>query len=290
MEVNLLNKNQTVPSKQEIVFSSDDFKINVSKKRSEGYRKNFHEAIEIKYYYDGASAVMIDNEVLPVKEGDIVIVNPYEIHTNVNMDEYNGKYYLIILDLDFFVENNPKGINLRQELLALGKKFINKISGNARLNQIIVKVFDEIDCKREYYKTVVLSLMSEFFALLLRDNVSLIKQREKKGAPHKRAELIAPALAKIFKDYQKELSIDELASECNISKYHFCRVFKEEMRVSPVSYLKNYRISLAEILLKDGLKTTEEIARSCGFNDVSYFYRCYKSVKGYSPTRKNIKG
>ena len=284
-----MNKIDTALSKQEIVFYSEDFKISVSKKQSEGYQKNFHEALEIKYYYESASAVMIDNEVLSVKEGDIVIVNPYEIHTNVNMENYNGKYYLIILDLDFFLENNPKGLSLRNELITQGKKFVNKIENDARLSEIIVRVFEEISSKKEYYKTMVLSLMTEFFAILLRERVNADKLRDKKGAPHKRAELIAPALSKIFSDYQKDLSVEDLAKECNISKFHFCRVFKEEMKLTPVSYLNNYRISIAEILLEDGDLTIGEVASSCGFNDVSYFYRCYKSVKGYSPKRKKIK-
>ena len=44
---------------------------------------------------------MIDGNAKVFTAGDIAFVNPYEIHTNVNVDMYNGKYYLIILDLDF---------------------------------------------------------------------------------------------------------------------------------------------------------------------------------------------
>lgn len=288
MEKPVKDQTKTAPKEQRIVFSSEDFKISITKKQSEGYAKNFHEELEIKYYYEGSSAVMIDREVLSVKSGDIVIVNPYEIHTNVNMGSYDGKYYLLILDLDFFAENSPKGLSLRNELITNGKKFVNKIENDNRLSKIIVKVFEEITLKKEYYKMVVVSLMTEFFALLLRERVNADKQREKKGAPHRRAELIAPALSKIFRDYQKEITIEDLAKECNISKFHFCRVFKEEMKVTPIVYLNNYRISIAEVLLKERNMTLSEIAEGCGFNDVSYFYRCYKSVKGYSPTRKNF--
>ncbi|MBE6691416.1 MAG: helix-turn-helix transcriptional regulator, partial [Ruminococcaceae bacterium] len=103
----------------------------------------------------------------------------------------------------------------------------------------------------------------------------------------KRAHLLAPALSRIFKDYDRHLSIDELAELCSVSKYYFCRLFKEEMGVTAVEYITNHRISLAEALLREGKKSMEEIAYLCGFEDISYFYRCYKKVKGVSP-KKNL--
>ena len=42
--------------------------------------------------------------------------------------------------------------------------------------------------------------------------------------------------------------------EKSISKYHFCRVFKREMKVTAIEYVNNYRLSLAEIMLKNKLK------------------------------------
>ena len=196
---------------------------------------------------------------------------------------------MIIVAIDFLTENNEKGIDLRNEMLVLGKKFVNRIENNAVLRDIIVRVFSEMSEQKPYYKTVVVGLISEFFALLFRDYVNKSKSRDSKGAIYKNADLIAPALSKIFREYNKELTIEELSKECNISKYHFCRVFKNEMKVSPIAYINNYRISLAEILLNKGDMTVEEVSTLCGFNDVSYFYRCYKKIKGQSPKRKKVK-
>ena len=43
---------------------------------------------------------------------------------------------------------------------------------------------------------------------------------------------------------------------------------------------------MLEIMLKDKTLTTEVIARLCGFNDVSYFYRCYKKTRNKPFKRK----
>ena len=88
---------------QKISFSNPNFGIVTAQKFPDGNVKNFHEELEIKYYYEGNSAMMIDNQVFALKQGNIVIVNPYEIHTNVNLGDNNGKYYLIILNLILFI-------------------------------------------------------------------------------------------------------------------------------------------------------------------------------------------
>ena len=156
------------------------------------------------------------------------------------------------------------------------------------MQTIILRIVEEVSEKKEHYRLIVYSLMSELFALLLREEINQDKSRVSRFDGIKRANLIAPALSKIFADYDKRITIDELANLCKISKYHFCRMFKEEMGITAVQYITRYRIALAEALLADENKNVDEIAYQCGFDDLSYFYRCYKKIKGSSPnsTRK----
>lgn len=96
-------------------------------------------------------------------------------------------------------------------------------------------------------------------------------------------ELIYPAIRKIRNDYAKKITVDELASLCNISKYHFCRIFKKVTTLSAVNYQTEYRLQVADILLKNTDKSITEIAILCGFEDACYFSRCYKKHTGVSP-------
>ena len=268
---------------QEISFSEPDFKIVVHNRISTITKRAFHEAIEIKYFYQGRGMQMIDNDIIIANPGDITIANPYEIHTNTETELYKGNYFILLIDLDFFMEYNPKGIDLRNILIAKGQKFNNCIRDNNRMQTIILRIVEELSEKKEHYRLIVYSLMSELFALLLREEINQDKSRVSPLEGIKRASLIAPALSKIFADYDKRITVDELANLCKISKYHFCRMFKEEMGVTAVQYITRYRIALAEAMLKDEEKNVDEIAYQCGFDDLSYFYRCYKKIKGHSP-------
>ena len=270
---------------QEISFLENDFKIVFRKKQSGASGRAFHEAIEVKYCFEGRMMQMIDNDIIISETGDITITNPYELHTNTETEQYNGWYYLLNIDPDFFVEADPMGIDLRDLLIAKGLKFNNHIRNHKRLQEILLQVAKEMEEKREYHRLVVYHLLSEFFILLLRDEVNSEESGARSKEGLKRARLIAPALSKIFKDYQQHITIDELAALCNISKYHFCRLFKEETGVTAIQYITRYRISLAEALLRDENKSMSEVAYQCGFEDISYFYRCYKKIKGVPPKK-----
>lgn len=281
-----MKRNNGITAVQTISFESDDFKIIIDRKRSEGFERAFHEDIEIKYFFEGSSAVLINDEVYIAEAGSIAVVNPYEIHTNVDTLHHVGKYYLIIISMDFFPEHNPLGIDLRRIFISEGKRIMNFIAKDERIASVITRAFEEISEKKEHYKLVVQGLMSELFVLLLRSYVRDDTAMPNAHGRGKRAELISPALSMIFKEYRRKISLDELAAACNISKFHFTRLFEQEMGMSPFEYLKSYRISLAAAMLESGAQSIAEVAERCGFCDLSYFYRCYKKVRGVTPSAR----
>ena len=272
-------------SKQYIPFPHGDFKIIIGGGKSRSFDKAFHEEIEIKYFYEGVSTLMIDKNVIVARRGDVTIVNPFELHANVEIGHTQGKYISVILSIDFLKELNPNGLDLRRALILKGVKFYNHVSNDERLQTIIKRVYDEITEEKENYRLVVYGLMTEFFALLLRNYVNTEKPIYKAETYTKRAEIISPALSKIFKDYNEKITVEELAKLCSVSKYYFCRLFKEETGLSVIQYIISYRISIAETMLKSTDNSVENVAYSCGFDDVSYFYRTYKKLKGVSPMK-----
>ena len=273
---------------EKIEFSNPNFGVVTAQKYPDGSVKNFHEELEIKYYYEGNSAMMIDSQVFALNKGNIVIVNPYEIHTNVNIGDNNGKYYLIILNLDFLSKNNILGLDLRTIFLYNREKLVNFIESDLEVASLIERVCLEVDKKQENYQFMVYGLISQLLTILLRKYKSTQKPLLDVNFLDKNVDMIAPALSKIFSDYALQISVDELASLCGISKYHFCRVFKNQMNLTVIEYINNYKLSIAEIMLKNKALTTEEIARACGFNDVSYFYRCYKKIRNKPFKRKEL--
>lgn len=266
-------------------FADERFKIVAKDQLPAQTERALHEEIEIKYFYEGNSAIMVNSEVFIAKPGDIAIVNPYEIHTTVNIDQYSGRYYLIIVGLDFLNEVNQAALDLRYKFIGKSKKIQNIIHEDARLQAIILRVVEELEKKEENYRLIVQNLMSEFFALLFRNYENKGNSQKFESENVKHVEVIAPALSKMHTDYAQKFTLEELAELCSVSKYHFCRIFKRAMNVTPVQYLTEYRVDLAEAMLKDTKKSISDVAWQCGFDDESYFSRCYKKIKGVSPKK-----
>ena len=272
-------------------FEDENFKLlvradAVSHIDSDGdYKKTFHEEIEIKLFYEGSATLVVGNETVVANPGDVVIMNPYEFHSTVKYGEEIGKYHILMVGLDFF-ENIKDAPDLRHIFLGEKNALVTHITDNARLARILNDIVFEYTEKKQMYVQAINGLMLELFALLLRDYKSE-KTAELPSDKHMRYyEIIYPAIQKIRTDFAGRVSIDEFAEMCSISKYHFCRIFKAVTGISVLQYQTEYRLQIADALLKNTTKTVSEIAEICGFDDICYFSRCYKKHTGMSPKQK----
>ena len=203
------DKNQNLIT-QKIEFADENFKIYAKEHSNEIIEKAYHEEIEIKYHYE-ESALSIGSEIIIAKPKDITIANPYEVHSNIALNQ-NHKYCVVILDLDFLSGLNHDAIDLRRILIGQEKKFCNHICNNERLGLIVRSIEAEMREEKEYYKTIVSSLVNEFFAILLRDYLQDTAQEKTSEVGIKQVRLIAPALSKIHTNYAKKFSVEVVIS------------------------------------------------------------------------------
>ena len=73
-----------------------------------------------------------------------------------------------------------------------------------------------------------------------------------------------------------------MAKQMNMSRSSFYRKLKSVTSMTPVDYLKNYRLDYSARLLLDGVRVTEVAAMS-GFTSSSYFAKCFKAKFGMIP-------
>jgi AraC-like DNA-binding protein len=82
--------------------------------------------------------------------------------------------------------------------------------------------------------------------------------------------------------YMQDLTLESLAEEARLSRYHFLRAFRREVGVTPHAYLTSRRIAAAKQLLA-GEAALSEVALACGFYDQSHFSRSFKGTTGVTP-------
>ena len=93
------------------------------------------------------------------------------------------------------------------------------------------------------------------------------------------------ALAFIEANLHIHLSLERVAREAGMSKFHFCRHFKAVIGMSFREFLARRRIARASLLLLDQKRTVTEVYLEVGFKDLSHFGRVFRKVTGHPPSR-----
>jgi AraC-like DNA-binding protein len=96
-------------------------------------------------------------------------------------------------------------------------------------------------------------------------------------------ELINNSISIIQEHFSAPLAIDDILTDIPVSKYHFIRIFKQVMGITPYQYLTNYRINMAKILLRSEDISISEVAERCGFSDTSNFINQFKKHTAQKP-------
>lgn len=103
-------------------------------------------------------------------------------------------------------------------------------------------------------------------------------------AKHGRYLQLQPLLAFIEENYNKTISLEEMAGVTGVTPQHLCRLFKQTYSMRPFEYLTRYRLQKAkEMLVDPGNPVLKEIAAITGFNDPSYFCSVFRQVEGMTP-------
>ncbi len=247
--------------------------------------KALHEEIELKYFYEGSSTLLVGTDTVAAQAGDLVIMNPYELHSTIRFGEEKGKYHLFMLDPDFFFGGSAGGFDLRRKLLGGEICFSTLVRGDPRIPELIFRAVEMKKTKPPYYQLSLRGIMLELFAIILRDYTKKIGEDELGNENIRYFETVEPAIQKIRDGYAEKISTDDLAVLCRVSKCHFCRVFKKATGQTAMQYLTDYRLKIADVILKGSNKSVAQVASLCGFDDEGYFCRCYKRKFGEPPGR-----
>lgn len=119
--------------------------------------------------------------------------------------------------------------------------------------------------------------------ILLDEIVQTSKTKITAGNKRLRDFYMKEATNYIDANFQRDVSIEEIAQACGLNRSYFGRLFKDTMGESPQQFLLHYRMSKAAELLKSSKISIAEVGRSVGYENQLHFSRAFKSVFGIPP-------
>lgn len=186
--------------------------------------------------------------------------------------------------IDEIFENKqlmPKNIyELSLKILFLINRILEEFKLNVNyieygLISIIVRVYDENT--RESIKSIIINE--------LRNLVELISGNKVKYSP-----VVQQIISIVNERYYEELSLKTLSQKYNVNSSYLGQIFNKEVGISFSEYLNKIKnIKAKELILNTNMKIND-IARTVGYLDTSYFYRKFKKYFGVCPsTIRNMK-
>lgn len=246
---------------------------------------HWQDSVEIIYIKRGSGLVQVDFETYEAKEGDIFLIMPGHIHGIRGKGRKRMEYENIIFDLDFL---SGTGIDLCSQKFwqPLSQEKITLpvyIGSNHELHERIQNHLDHSDdlCDRQPpgYELGVKGNLFLAFSLLFQNSVPNETYEDK------RMEKIKIVLSEIEKNYDKKLTIEDMASCCGYSASHFMRWFKELSGSGFNGYLIDFRLGKAALKLKNTNDSILEIAERTGFDNLSNFNRLFKKKFEVTPSQ-----
>ncbi|HJB28172.1 MAG TPA: AraC family transcriptional regulator [Candidatus Blautia faecavium] len=125
------------------------------------------------------------------------------------------------------------------------------------------------------------NILSEIWLLLIQEIKNL--NYPQISARWEKKERIQTMMAFIHENYSEKLTLEEIADSALVSKRECLRCFQESIHKTPFAYLKEYRIEMAEKLLKTTELSVMEIGLRTGFSNNAYFGKTFKEVTGKTP-------
>ena len=256
----------------------------------DGYMKevalHHHDFYEIYFFLSGNVSYNIESCSYHLSPGDVLVISPQELHQPVFIPEkQHYERYVLWLNSSFLQQFVLPGQDMSQCFDTTKPEHTNLIRPEGATRELINYLFQQLvreqDSQEFATDLYCLSLLAQLLVLVNRTALRAGKAPE----PRDNADsLVYRILTYISEHYSEDLSLDFLANEFFISKYHLSREFSRVVGTSVHRYIVQKRLIMARQMMAAGVSTSE-VSQRCGFGDYSNFYRAFTGEYQISPRK-----
>ena len=243
---------------------------------------SYHEQLEILYFLDGETATVVRDKLFNCKKGDIIIINPHELHTMYKLSG-NVVYHCIMIDAVLLSAKNDITNEKYIKPFENHEIIFNNFIRDEDLEKCIKALVDEMTRKESCYELAVKAQIYSILTILTRKYAAGSMTTKEKEKNLKNVHLVEHSMEYIRANIKNRITLRDVAKHLSISEYYFARTFKSHTGMTVIEYVEEMRIAHAKVLLAESDMSISEIASACGYNDPSYFSKIFKSHTGMTP-------
>ena len=235
---------------------------------------HYASTIEILFCEDVDGEITIGGETFEMHGNEVFFIAPNIVHS-VNYQQCKGIVYVMKIDPDCMshflnIHNILDAYSMPLERISM--HFTEYSEFKTILSSMLDKKIKMLDCIKN-----ILTLFS-YFIRYTKNNKTVPTMELTEN------EWLKEIINLTESSYQNKITIDDIASKMNYSKFYFCSKFKSITGYTYISYLNNVRISHACTLLKKNY-SIEKVCERCGFDNASYFISVFRKIVGMTPKK-----
>lgn len=250
---------------------------------------HWHNELEMILLLDRGMACNINGVYYTVSEGEVVFAAPGDIHGI----QYSENERLVIQFKPDMLENkysDTESYRRLRDRLKAAQRVSSEWGGDAQneIRELMLKLWSlENSGESELaYRLKVQALLCEIVALILERAPECEIQHSKNLSLENRNNILA--LEKVFtyihSNFDSDITPDDAAAVLNYSTSYFLKFWRKNAGIPLHSYINEYRVNKAMILLSETDQPISKIGLQVGFSSLKTFNRVFKSVAGVSPS------
>lgn len=248
---------------------------------------HWHEDWEAMVVFGGRCTVAAGKEKYILQPGEGLFINSGVLHGCWNLGEEACRFHSLVFhprlvggSLDsIFHQNYVQPLSEDSAVEAV--HFKSDVPWQREALAAIENTWQENMREPEGYEFRTRSLLSEL-TLLLHRHVPHTKEQPSAKALRD-GERIKQMLQYIHQHCAEELTIGRIAAAAAVSESECLRCFRTAIATTPIQYVRQYRVQRAAWLLGNTAEPIAEIGGQCGFQDISYFTKTFRELKGCTP-------
>lgn len=278
------NRSQRFDPRQ--FMQTDTFEVfHYQDPRPGGVDLHHHDFYEVYYLLSGQVEYWVDGRVIAMQPGDLLLINPLELHRPL-INQATPAYERIVLWINkaYLEHLTPESDLSRCFDLSLPNRLCPADAERPALQALMQELTDE------YYSQEFgshLCAQGLFLQLMVKLNRLALHTHSQDDQNDSISPLVKKAIGYIRDHIGAPLSLEEIAGQLYVSKYHLAHTFRKETGVSLYRYIMLRRLLLARQHLSAG-QSAGQVCHNCGFSDYTSFYRAFKAEYGISPKEYSI--
>ena len=266
------------------VMQRENFEIfHYREPRSGNVEVHHHDFYEVYFLVGGALAYWVEGRIIRLTPGDLLFISPMELHRPMpDPSQPMCERFVLWIHKDFLESLSTLKVRMNRcfDTNLPNHSHMIRTAGSDRA--VLSERMGELvrECYGKDYASEI-SAHGIFLQLMVQLN-RMARRGEGKQEEEQLSSLVQEAMHYIGENLNRTLSLEGIARNLFVSKYHLSHAFSREVGVSVYRYIMLRRLMMARQQLVAGI-AAGEVCRNCGFSDYTSFYRAFKSEYGISP-------